>query len=146
MIKKASSSFVHAFSITSLQTLISSFLIFRLSGIYSPVRYSPASSTFSRSVRLPWQKSSSPRPSIMASSQREAYQLPSQSDSQSRTTNQQTTSYTTSYGIQAGESSAGPQVQYICGECNHKVSLGRGDAIRCKECGHRVLYKERTKR
>jgi DNA-directed RNA polymerase I, II, and III subunit RPABC4 len=82
----------------------------------------------------------------MSSPQREAYQLPSQRESQSGSTNQQTTSYTTSYGIQAGDSSAGPQVQYICGECNHKVSLGRGDAIRCKECGHRVLYKERTKR
>ena len=84
----------------------------------------------------------------MSSPQREAYQLPSQRESSQSggAVHQVTTSYTTSYGIQAGESSAGPQVQYICGECNHKVSLGRGDAIRCKECGHRVLYKERTKR
>ncbi|KZF22268.1 hypothetical protein L228DRAFT_247920 [Xylona heveae TC161] len=37
-------------------------------------------------------------------------------------------------------------IQYICGECASKVSLKRGDPIRCKECGHRVLYKERTKR
>lgn len=40
----------------------------------------------------------------------------------------------------------GPAVSYICGECNSRVSLRRGDQIRCKECGHRVLYKERTKR
>ena len=37
-------------------------------------------------------------------------------------------------------------VTYICGECAAKVALNLGDAIRCKECGHRVLYKERTKR
>ena len=40
----------------------------------------------------------------------------------------------------------GPVVAYLCGECNSRVSLKRGDQIRCKECGHRVLYKERTKR
>jgi DNA-directed RNA polymerase subunit RPC12/RpoP len=34
----------------------------------------------------------------------------------------------------------------MCGDCNAKVPLKRGDPIRCKECGHRVLYKERTKR
>lgn len=26
------------------------------------------------------------------------------------------------------------------------MQLKKGDPIRCKECGHRVLYKERTKR
>jgi len=82
----------------------------------------------------------------MASPQREAYQLPSQREAQSGGASQQASGYTTSYGIQAGDAASGPVVQYICGECNHKVSLGRGDAIRCKECGHRVLYKERTKR
>ncbi|KAF2842426.1 hypothetical protein M501DRAFT_1055127 [Patellaria atrata CBS 101060] len=35
-------------------------------------------------------------------------------------------------------------VQYACGDCDAKVTLKMGDAIRCKECGHRVLYKERT--
>ena len=43
-------------------------------------------------------------------------------------------------------SDLGPETQYLCGECNAKVRLRKGDAIRCKECGHRVLYKERTKR
>ena len=41
---------------------------------------------------------------------------------------------------------AGPITQYLCGDCNAKVQLKKGDPIRCKECGHRVLYKERTKR
>lgn len=37
-------------------------------------------------------------------------------------------------------------VQYLCGDCDSKVTLKRGDPIRCKECGYRVLYKERTNR
>lgn len=40
----------------------------------------------------------------------------------------------------------GPVTQYLCGECNNKVKLKKGDPIRCVECGHRVLYKERTTR
>lgn len=46
----------------------------------------------------------------------------------------------------AGGAAEGPVASYICGECSSKVSLKRGDQIRCKDCGHRVLYKERTKR
>jgi DNA-directed RNA polymerases I, II, and III subunit RPABC4 len=38
------------------------------------------------------------------------------------------------------------QVAYRCMECNTSVKLAKGDAIRCSGCGHRVLYKERTKR
>ena len=37
-------------------------------------------------------------------------------------------------------------VRYICGECNAKVTLRRNDVVRCNDCGHRVLYKERTNR
>ncbi|KAI9674712.1 MAG: DNA-directed RNA polymerase core subunit rpc10 [Caeruleum heppii] len=48
-------------------------------------------------------------------------------------------------GVSAVDAS-GPAVTYLCGDCNAKVPLKRGDPIRCKECGHRVLYKERTKR
>jgi DNA-directed RNA polymerase I, II, and III subunit RPABC4 len=40
----------------------------------------------------------------------------------------------------------GPAINYLCGDCNSKIPLKKGDPIRCKECGHRVLYKERTKR
>ncbi|KAJ5679451.1 hypothetical protein N7462_007695 [Penicillium macrosclerotiorum] len=39
-----------------------------------------------------------------------------------------------------------PSIAYLCGECSARVPLKRGDQIRCKDCGHRVLYKERTKR
>ena len=37
-------------------------------------------------------------------------------------------------------------VAYLCGKCDEQVTLKKGDAIRCKECGYRVLYKERTNR
>lgn len=37
-------------------------------------------------------------------------------------------------------------VKYLCGDCDHEVQLKKGDAIRCKECGYRVLYKQRTDR
>lgn len=77
--------------------------------------------------------------------QREAYSLPSQQTTTTTNANTNTYSAFTS-GMAAGDSSQGPLTQYLCGECNSKVSLARGDAIRCKECGHRVLYKERTKR
>lgn len=37
-------------------------------------------------------------------------------------------------------------VGYLCGDCDTRVVLKKGDPIRCKECGYRVLYKERTNR
>jgi DNA-directed RNA polymerases I, II, and III subunit RPABC4 len=39
-----------------------------------------------------------------------------------------------------------PITTYLCAECSSKVQLKKGDPIRCKECGHRILYKERTRR
>ena len=46
----------------------------------------------------------------------------------------------------AFEDSTARPVQYLCGDCDSKVMLKRGDPIRCKECGYRILYKERTNR
>ena len=37
-------------------------------------------------------------------------------------------------------------VYYLCADCDSRVQLKKGDAIRCKECGYMVLYKERTTR
>jgi DNA-directed RNA polymerase I, II, and III subunit RPABC4 len=37
-------------------------------------------------------------------------------------------------------------VEYTCGDCDSPVSLKRGEPIRCRSCGHRVLYKQRTNR
>jgi DNA-directed RNA polymerase I, II, and III subunit RPABC4 len=37
-------------------------------------------------------------------------------------------------------------VKYICGDCNQDVLLKKGDAVRCSNCGYRVLYKPRTEK
>jgi len=69
-------------------------------------------------------------------SSRETYTYP---------TNTQTT--TSASGFDYSTSASGSnKVQYVCGECATKVSLDKDDKIRCAACGHRVLYKERTKR
>nr|ACO12254.1 DNA-directed RNA polymerases I, II, and III subunit RPABC4 [Lepeophtheirus salmonis]ADD24228.1 DNA-directed RNA polymerases I, II, and III subunit RPABC4 [Lepeophtheirus salmonis] len=35
---------------------------------------------------------------------------------------------------------------YICGECHVENEIRARDAIRCRECGYRIMYKKRTKR
>ncbi|XP_058118387.1 DNA-directed RNA polymerases I, II, and III subunit RPABC4 [Anopheles coustani] len=35
---------------------------------------------------------------------------------------------------------------YVCGECHHENEMRPKDAIRCRECGYRIMYKKRTKR
>lgn len=37
-------------------------------------------------------------------------------------------------------------VKYLCANCATGVTLNKSDPVRCKECGHRVLYKQRTTR
>jgi DNA-directed RNA polymerase I, II, and III subunit RPABC4 len=37
-------------------------------------------------------------------------------------------------------------VPYICGNCGSEVTIKPGDAIQCRDCGARILYKKRTKR
>lgn len=37
-------------------------------------------------------------------------------------------------------------VRYVCAQCAVNFTLSPKDPVRCKECGHRVLYKARTKR
>ena len=36
-------------------------------------------------------------------------------------------------------------VTYMCGDCGSYVDMRPADAIRCRECGCRVLYKLRTR-
>lgn len=64
------------------------------------------------------------------------------------TSNANTSTSTSAFGANAsyGLEDTSRPVQYACGECDAKVVLKRGDPIRCKECGYRVLYKERTNR
>ncbi|KAK9447459.1 DNA directed RNA polymerase [Limtongia smithiae] len=37
-------------------------------------------------------------------------------------------------------------ITYLCANCAAKNTLNRNDPVRCRECGHRVLYKQRTRR
>ncbi|EFC49944.1 predicted protein [Naegleria gruberi] len=37
-------------------------------------------------------------------------------------------------------------VVYICGHCAVLNTIKQGDAIRCKNCGYRIMYKQRTTR
>ncbi|KAJ5762242.1 uncharacterized protein N7511_005624 [Penicillium nucicola] len=68
---------------------------------------------------------------------REAYQVPSMGGQNA---------FDTQGGYGSAMNVDSPSVVYLCGECSARVPLKRGDQIRCKDCGHRVLYKERTKR
>uniref|UniRef100_A0A1I7YPM0 DNA-directed RNA polymerases I, II, and III subunit RPABC4 n=1 Tax=Steinernema glaseri TaxID=37863 RepID=A0A1I7YPM0_9BILA len=36
-------------------------------------------------------------------------------------------------------------VNYVCAECQADNSLKPKDAVRCRNCGHRVLYKKRCR-
>ncbi|PWN25765.1 hypothetical protein BDZ90DRAFT_261969 [Jaminaea rosea] len=36
--------------------------------------------------------------------------------------------------------------EYICADCAALNEVRPREPIRCRECGHRVLYKQRTKR
>ena len=86
-------------------------------------------------AKLPTQIRASITQILLPGMSREAYAPPS------------LTGQSSSFGGAAAASTGdGPQVLYLCGECNSKVGLVKGEPIRCKECGHRVLYKERTKR
>ncbi|CAG7999773.1 unnamed protein product [Penicillium olsonii] len=69
---------------------------------------------------------------------RETYQVPSMGSQ--NTFDAQGGGYASAMAVDS------PSVVYLCGECSARVPLKRGDQIRCKDCGHRVLYKERTKR
>jgi len=50
-----------------------------------------------------------------------------------------------SYGAPVG-GPATATMHYLCAECGVKVGINKGEPIRCKECGHRILYKQRTRR
>ncbi|KHJ48382.1 hypothetical protein D918_01653 [Trichuris suis] len=39
-----------------------------------------------------------------------------------------------------------PPMVYVCGDCAYENEIRPKDAIRCRECGYRVLYKKRTRR
>ncbi|KAI1376990.1 DNA directed RNA polymerase [Hypoxylon crocopeplum] len=73
------------------------------------------------------------------SSNRESYQIPTQGGGAGAAPGSQGVGFDLS-------GAGGATMHYICGDCGTKFPLKRNDPIRCKECGCRVLYKERTKR
>lgn len=77
---------------------------------------------------------------------RETYQPPSLSqNSNPGVSSQQQSTGTFNLTGQSFVDDSKP-VKYLCGDCDHEFQLKKGDAIRCKECGYRVLYKQRTDR
>ncbi|ORZ25410.1 DNA directed RNA polymerase [Absidia repens] len=37
-------------------------------------------------------------------------------------------------------------MSYICADCGAENQLKPREPIRCQDCGHRIMYKKRTKR
>ncbi|KAI9574965.1 DNA directed RNA polymerase [Boletus coccyginus] len=37
------------------------------------------------------------------------------------------------------------EMEYICADCGAKNEIKSREPIRCRECGHRIMYKKRTK-
>ncbi|KAH7344892.1 DNA directed RNA polymerase [Rhizoctonia solani] len=52
------------------------------------------------------------------------------------------------YGNSMGASQAQPrgEMDYLCADCGAKNEIRPREPIRCKECGHRIMYKKRTTR
>ncbi|KAF1830259.1 hypothetical protein BDW02DRAFT_508016 [Decorospora gaudefroyi] len=59
---------------------------------------------------------------------------------------QQQASQTAGEAAASAVDSTARTVHYKCGDCDMDVPLKRGEPIRCRNCGHRVLYKQRTNR
>ncbi|ORX76873.1 hypothetical protein BCR32DRAFT_329146 [Anaeromyces robustus] len=38
------------------------------------------------------------------------------------------------------------RITYICGDCGVENEIRAKEPIRCRDCGHRIMYKKRTKR
>ncbi len=46
----------------------------------------------------------------------------------------------------AAPGGAEARVTYVCGDCGADNEIKGRDAIRCRECGYRIMYKKRTRR
>lgn len=49
-------------------------------------------------------------------------------------------------GEELKQANAGAGVLYVCGDCGEEQVIRNKDAVRCRRCGYRILYKVRTKR
>ncbi|EJD01039.1 uncharacterized protein FOMMEDRAFT_141778, partial [Fomitiporia mediterranea MF3/22] len=50
-----------------------------------------------------------------------------------------------SYG-QTGSYAPREPIEYLCADCGSPNEIKSREPIRCRECGHRIMYKKRTKR
>ncbi|KAG8718126.1 DNA-directed RNA polymerase core subunit rpc10 [Ceratobasidium sp. 394] len=50
------------------------------------------------------------------------------------------------YGMNAGQAQPRGEMEYLCADCGAKNEIRSREPIRCKECGHRIMYKKRTTR
>uniref|UniRef100_A0A915BHA3 DNA-directed RNA polymerases I, II, and III subunit RPABC4 n=1 Tax=Parascaris univalens TaxID=6257 RepID=A0A915BHA3_PARUN len=46
----------------------------------------------------------------------------------------------------AGAAPKSNSMIYICGECHSENEIRPKDAIRCRDCGYRILYKKRCRK
>ncbi|KAI5867355.1 DNA directed RNA polymerase [Durotheca rogersii] len=86
----------------------------------------------------------------MSGSTRESYQIPSSSSQTpgggghgTPSASSRPAASASAFDLDAGGAGT---MHYLCGDCGTRFPIKRNDPIRCKECGCRVLYKERTKR
>ncbi|KAH7108016.1 DNA directed RNA polymerase [Auriculariales sp. MPI-PUGE-AT-0066] len=52
-------------------------------------------------------------------------------------------------GFQQQQQNYAPQraeMEYLCADCGATNNIKAREPIRCRECGHRIMYKKRTKR
>ncbi|KAL5960609.1 DNA-directed RNA polymerase I II and III subunit RPABC4, partial [Taenia solium] len=61
-------------------------------------------------------------------------------------TNVETVSTNDSTAATAAGATAKCSISYICGECRAENQIKPREAVRCLECGYRILYKKRSKR
>ncbi|KAF9265091.1 hypothetical protein L218DRAFT_861676 [Marasmius fiardii PR-910] len=47
---------------------------------------------------------------------------------------------------QSGFSQPRQEMEYLCADCGARNEIKPREPIRCRECGHRIMYKKRTKR
>ncbi|OJT13301.1 DNA-directed RNA polymerases I, II, and III subunit RPABC4 [Trametes pubescens] len=53
------------------------------------------------------------------------------------------------YGSNSGfQNAPAPRqdMEYLCADCGAKNEIRSREPIRCRECGHRIMYKKRTNR
>nr|CAG4718586.1 unnamed protein product [Naegleria fowleri] len=69
-----------------------------------------------------------------------------ETDYQARTASSSAAVTTTQPTVPSGRREKIVAVTYVCGHCAKLNTIKQDDVIRCRECGYRILYKQRTTR